>query len=89
MFLFLRGGGRRLEFYRAQQDTQNRSGLKYSYARHKALDPLFAFHVRVRPSEAVSKLVWSGLSALDLLFRFLPGASPQADIDRAFGPIIS
>jgi hypothetical protein len=40
----------------------------------------------VRTEEAVSKLAWSGLSALDSLFRLPPGALPQADIDRAFGP---
>jgi hypothetical protein len=33
-------------------------------------------------------MVWSGLSALDSLFRFLPGALPQADIDRAFSPLV-
>jgi hypothetical protein len=38
--------------------------------------------------EPVSKLAWSGLSALDSLSRFIPGALPQADIDRAFGPLI-
>ncbi len=30
--------------------------------------------------------IWDGLSALDCLRLSIPGASPQADIDRAFGP---
>jgi hypothetical protein len=38
--------------------------------------------------EILSRLAWDGLSALDSLFRFNPGASPQADIDRAFGPLM-
>jgi hypothetical protein len=36
----------------------------------------------------VSKPLWTGLSALDSSFRFIPGALPHADIDRAFGPLI-
>jgi hypothetical protein len=35
--------------------------------------------------EVVSKQIWSGLSALCRLLQLLPGASPQADIGRAFG----
>ena len=37
--------------------------------------------------EAVSKLNWSGLSALDRFCHFIPGALPQAGIVRAFGAL--
>ncbi len=35
--------------------------------------------------ETVSKLLWYGPSALCCLLQLLPGASPQADMDRALG----
>jgi hypothetical protein len=47
-----------------------------------------AFKTEGGSLEDVSKPAWIGLSALDSSFRLLPGALPQADIERAFGPLI-
>jgi hypothetical protein len=41
----------------------------------------------VRAEEAVSKLALGGPSALPFLFQSIPGALPQAGIDRAFGAL--
>jgi len=61
---------------------------KETVSKLASINILGLFDLECDSLETVSKLAWSGLSALDSLSRFIPGALPQADIDRAFGPLI-